>query len=230
MQETINIEAIILRREAFRERDSRVTVISRTGAILELVARGTISINSKLSGHLEPFTLSDIMRVSGRRYDYAGTARARNSFARIKQDYDKSYWTARALSELAAASCPDQPDPELYSLVRQYLEFSNSSSFEEEFFFCLFLLKAAAILGYKPDCSPGRTDKGGFLHFDYAEGRIRPVSGPNTVPLSEAERQILKNLFDKDFYQIKGLNISQKTQKNLIRLILLFYRYQLTKQ
>ena len=49
MDETYNFEAIVLNRYAFRESDSRVILYSREKGKLELVARGTKKIKSKIS-------------------------------------------------------------------------------------------------------------------------------------------------------------------------------------
>ena len=47
MEETYNTKAIILNRQPFRERDSRVTIFSLERGKLILVARGTKKITSK---------------------------------------------------------------------------------------------------------------------------------------------------------------------------------------
>ncbi len=98
MEATYQIKAIILNRMAFSEDDTKVIIYSQTKGKLELVARGTKKIKSKLAGHVEPITLSDLMVVHGRQYDYVGNAVTQKSFANVKSDLDKLMIVGRIIS------------------------------------------------------------------------------------------------------------------------------------
>ena len=77
-------KAIILKREAFLENNSRVFIYSQNFGKLDLVARGTQKISSKLAGHIEPLNLCEIMIIKGKQYNYLGSALCENSFLNIK--------------------------------------------------------------------------------------------------------------------------------------------------
>ncbi len=97
MEETYNIQAIVLDRCPFREADLRIEVFSPERGKLELIARGAKKINSKLAGHIEPFNFSKLMIVRGKQLNYVGGADNKNCFANIKNDVVKSVCAAKGL-------------------------------------------------------------------------------------------------------------------------------------
>jgi len=71
---TFNDSAIVLRRIDFREADKRLIFYSEHHGLLTAVAIGAKKITSKLSGHLEPFTLVRVMIAAGRQFDKVAQA------------------------------------------------------------------------------------------------------------------------------------------------------------
>jgi DNA repair protein RecO (recombination protein O) len=94
---TFNTTAIILNRYDFRESDSRIICYSAERGKLELVARGAKKLKSKSSGHLEPLTLSRLMVVRGKDFDYVGTAAGENFYPEIKNNLEKIFIANQAL-------------------------------------------------------------------------------------------------------------------------------------
>lgn len=70
---------IVLKREAYRERDRRYTMYGRENGLLIAVARGSSSSSSKQAGHLEPFSESDVMIAKGKFFDSLAVARLHSS-------------------------------------------------------------------------------------------------------------------------------------------------------
>src|SRR3989338_10081061 len=89
MEVTYKTQGIILRREQYGENDSRVFVYTRNFGKLDLGARGTQKLLSKLAAHIEPLNLGEIMAVRGRQYDYLGSIVSENIFSGLRGDYDK---------------------------------------------------------------------------------------------------------------------------------------------
>ncbi len=97
MEQTFNTRAIILSRHDFREDDSRIVVFSEDRGKLSLVVRGAKKIKSKLSGHIEPLTLSRLMVVKGRDFDYVGSAKGEDFFVDAREDLAKLAIAGRCL-------------------------------------------------------------------------------------------------------------------------------------
>jgi|WetSurMetagenome_2_1015567.scaffolds.fasta_scaffold00428_3 DNA repair protein RecO (recombination protein O) len=124
MEETYNIKAIILNRYDFRESDSRIICYSADRGKLELVARGAKKIKSKSAGHLEPLTLSRLMVVHGKDFDYAGTAVGENFYPEIKNNLEKTQTAIKALLLVEKMTRENELDghEDIFILLKIFLE------------------------------------------------------------------------------------------------------------
>ena len=86
MEDTYRANAIIISSQPFREYDGKRVVYSLEKGKLDLVVRGVKRIKSKLSAHLEPLSLAEIMVVRGRQFNYVGAAMSRNCYSAIKNN------------------------------------------------------------------------------------------------------------------------------------------------
>ena len=66
---------IILKKEPFREQDRRYVMYGRTHGLLSAVARGASVSRSKQAGHLELFSVSEVMIAKGAAFDKLAVAR-----------------------------------------------------------------------------------------------------------------------------------------------------------
>jgi len=175
MDDTYHLSAIILKREDFRENDSRVFVFSKEKGKLELVARGTKKTKSKLAGHLEPFNLVEIMAIRGRNFDYVGTALSSECFFDLKNDLEKLDKAGKAINVFNnSVKLNEATDAlNLYVLLKKYLKNTNNSEKNQELLFCIFLLKLLVELGYAPmmeTCSACGGTLGTEIFFSSASG------------------------------------------------------------
>ena len=97
MEDTYNTKAIILRRTPYRESDLRLTVYTPEHGKKILIARGALKQKAKLTGHLEPLVLSDVMIVRGKNYDYIGSAQGKKFYLNIKSDLEKTKYASLIL-------------------------------------------------------------------------------------------------------------------------------------
>lgn len=157
MDETKNSAAIIINRSDYRENDTLLTVYTKDFGKLSLVARGTKKLNSKLSGHLEPLSLVDILIIKGKGFDYVGSALGRQAFLGIKDDLNKLYFAGLALRNFNLLVRDNEPDERLFFLLQRFLEVldaypeNNFSRESGELLYVFFALKLLAELGYRPE-------------------------------------------------------------------------------
>ncbi len=78
--------AVILKRTDLGEADRIVTLFSRDVGKIRAVARGVRRGKSRAAGHLEPFTLSDVMFAVGRELDVVAQADTLESFRAVRED------------------------------------------------------------------------------------------------------------------------------------------------
>jgi len=183
MEETKKTLAFIINRQDHREKDSLVTVYSVDLGKKFLVARGTKNLKSKLAGHLEPMSLSEMMIIKGKGRDYVGSVIARDCFLNIRDDLNRLYYAGKALGLFNRLVRDSQADQALFFLLKNYLELLNNFSVGEELdkergklFFYSFALKLLAELGYRPDleycCVCGEKISPRNNYFSFLEGAL----------------------------------------------------------
>lgn len=205
MQDTYYIKAIILKRTSFREYDSKVTVYSLEKGKIDLVARGTKKILSKLAGHLEPLTLTDIMVVRGKQFDYIGSAVSENVFKELKHNYEKLNLAGEAINIFNKLVKEEEPDRKLFSLLGNFFIYLNnlSDNFNQPLSIA-FKIKLINHLGYRPNFK--KEDKLSKNIADYFR-IILDSSNYNeilSVSLLEDEKKIAKESLD--FYILNLFN------------------------
>jgi DNA repair protein RecO (recombination protein O) len=78
--------AIVLKRMDLGEADRILTLYTREHGKLRAVAKGVRKATSRSAGHLEPFTLSDVLLAVGRELDVVSQAETRNAFRDVRED------------------------------------------------------------------------------------------------------------------------------------------------
>jgi DNA repair protein RecO (recombination protein O) len=78
--------AVILKRMDLGEADRIVTLFSRDVGKIRAVAKGVRRTTSRSAGHLEPFTLSDVMFAVGRELDVISQADTLQAFRAVRED------------------------------------------------------------------------------------------------------------------------------------------------
>ncbi len=154
MDETYTTKAIILNRQPFRENDTKVILYSLDYGKLELVARGTQTIKSKIASHIEPMNLSFTMIVKGKQFDYLGSAISQFCYGNIKGDLEKLGVAGEAINIFNQLVKEGQADKDIFNLLYEYLEILNNKQniiFDYRLLLYFFILKLLTQLGYKPE-------------------------------------------------------------------------------
>ena len=157
MAESYASEALIIRRNDWRENDSRVVLYTKKFGKLSLVARGAKKMRSKIAGHIEPISLVDIMILKGKAYDYLGSAICRCAHLNIKNDLNAIYFVGTALSLFDRLVKEEAEDPELFNFLISWLDSVDNNLTEPldkdsgELLYNYFAIRLLSILGYKPE-------------------------------------------------------------------------------
>lgn len=150
MSTTFSTEAIIIKRTAWREVDSLVTVYTHESGKLELLARGTSKISSRLAGHLEPYNRVRLMVINGKSKSYVGAVETLDSFYNIKTDLAKLKWVGTWLTNFNKRVQVNQSDRDAYKLlVMSLINFNakQSSALYYQALGSLYYLKLCAMQG-----------------------------------------------------------------------------------
>ncbi len=234
MDETFTAKAIVLSRQPYRENDSRTVVYSLEYGRLELVARGTNAIKSKLAGHIEPFCLSDFMIVRGRHCRYIGAAACRDSFARLKADLTKLETAGIACGIVLQTTREGEADEELFCLLENFLQFLNQHDLMPQagdLFLHIFILKLLAALGYQPElyaCSAcGKNLDSASASFDPTRGGLLCTQCVRNKRLTISAECVsfLKLIISESFFNLSKIKLSEQAQNEIIFNIKSFFQY-----
>ncbi|MFZ4631832.1 MAG: DNA repair protein RecO [Patescibacteria group bacterium] len=247
MDETRISSAIILNRSDYRESDSLVTVYTKEFGKLSLVARGTKKINSKLAGHLEPFSLVNILIIKGKGFDYIGSALGENAYLNLKDNLNKIYYSGRVISWFSRLVRDGERDERLFLLLKRWLEVTDKY-FEDDFtkengelFFIFFALKLMTELGYKPEMyeclncrnliEPGKNyfnlKNGGLVCGPCLERerKTQVFSAAEILTISDNCIKLMRFIMDNKLDMAKKLKLDKKVIKELSNLTTNFLNF-----
>jgi DNA repair protein RecO (recombination protein O) len=187
-------EGFVLRRTDYGEADRILTLFTGAYGKTRGIAKGVRKTTSRLAGHLEPFTRTQLLLAAGRELDIVTQAEARERFERIAGDF----WAASAawyIAELVDRFLEDaDPHPRLYALfvetLRRLDECAGVDSGRGWMALRYFELRLLGELGYRPglhhcvNCDqPLRpedqgysAEKGGAVCTDCMRYGARPLS------------------------------------------------------
>jgi DNA repair protein RecO (recombination protein O) len=245
MDETYNIKAIILKNEPFREADCRLTIFSLEKGKMELVARGAKKIKSKAAGHIQPLTVSSIMVVRGRNYDYAGSVAAENCFINIKSDLEKIKAAGQAADIFEKFVKGGEKDEKLFYLLFGYLiliDANKPPGDDYELWKNYFIIKLLDLLGYRPELFKclecGEKIKPNGNAFSFKKGGIICASCKKIDPLlfhfakkntsltiSENCVKVLRLIIEKDFLILVKLKVNKGLAEEVKRIVSSFLNY-----
>jgi DNA repair protein RecO (recombination protein O) len=166
------MHAITLSRRDFREYDQIVSLLTKEGGKLELLARGVKKITSKNSASLEPFSLVIIEVAKGKEIDYLTTANSVAVFKDLRADLTKSVRASYMVSLVDKLIVAGQKEDRVFDLLHSSLNKLLESGYD--LFLTVFVLKLMDALGFSPNlkqCS-GCGNRSARTYFDIAGGVV----------------------------------------------------------
>jgi len=142
-------EAIVLKRIKLGEADRILTLYTPSLGKIRAVAKGSRRTTSKLGGHVELLTHSQLMLARGRNLDIVTQAQTIDNFLALKENLDKLSF-GLYISELVDSFTPDHvEDRRLFNLLldtlQQLTQDKDASSILR-----YFELRLLDYLGYRP--------------------------------------------------------------------------------
>jgi DNA repair protein RecO (recombination protein O) len=114
-------EAVVLRRTDFGEADRILTLFTPQGGKVRAIAKGVRRTTSRLAGHLEPFTRTQLLLATGRELDIVTQAEGRERMDHLRDDLwhaTGAWYTAELVDRFLEDA---DPHPRLYRLFTQTL-------------------------------------------------------------------------------------------------------------
>ena len=245
MDSTFPTRAIILNRRDWREADRLVSVYTQDYGRLSLVARGARKAASKLAAHLEPISLSRLLVIKGKGFDYVGASLMEEPFLAIKQDLNKLYFAGEALRQFSLLVQEGEVDANLFSWLEKWLlslemagEKSGLDKDEGRFRLALFSWRLFKLLGHEPrldTCIVCQASiKPGNNYFDFHRGGLlcsgcyvsnSKISIPNSIiPISDNCIKLLRLSSVSTWQNLKFSSRILKEWENVNRLFFIWLK------
>jgi DNA repair protein RecO (recombination protein O) len=142
--------AVVLKRMDLGEADRIVTLFSRDEGKIRAVAKGVRRTTSRSAGHLEPFTLTDVLFAVGRELDIISQADTLEAFRAVREDLELAthgYYLAEVVDLLTEDR---QENRTVFEVLVQALRDLARAS-DPRLVLIVFHLRLLDALGYRPE-------------------------------------------------------------------------------
>lgn len=225
------LKGIILKKQDYRENDRLFVIYTNELGKIEAVAKGVRKIKSKMAGHLELFSVVNLMVAPGRTYYQIAGADCVKNFLNIKSDLTKTILGSFCLETVDIFTKLDHPDYKIYELLEEVLKIFNRSNLRDFLKMYglskFFAMKMLSLSGWSPElynclkCRNKIRPNGNY--FDAHKGGI--VCGQcakSDLPISTTAIKILRFILQKNLNSVISLKMTKIHIKELIRIIDLF--------
>ncbi len=149
-QRLYRTHAVVLKRMDLGEADRIVTFFSRDQGKLRAVAKGVRRVTSRSAGHLEPFTLTDVLFAVGRELDVVSQADTIEAFRHLREDLDlttHAYYLAEVVDLLTEDRMENRAVFDI--LVEGFRQLTGAA--DTRLVLVAFHLSLLEALGYRPE-------------------------------------------------------------------------------
>ena len=233
---TYQTEAIIIKKTKLGEAARILTLYTPHLGKIQAVAKGVRRPRSKMAGHLELLTHSQLSLVRGRNIDTITGTQTINSFLPLKSDLELSscaLYATELVNQFAAADVEDHPVFQLLLATMQRLSQGDNSDLVLRY----FELQLLSEVGFRPQLEQcvacHKPLKEATNSFSPGAGGMvcsscRPTQ-PFAYPLSWEAQKALRSLQSGDYESVSRLKLEPELSHQLAVVIRNYIRYLLER-
>ncbi len=230
-------EAIIIKKTKLGEADRILTLYTPLLGKIQAVARGVRRPRSKLAGHLELLTHSQISLARGRNLDTITGSQTINSFLPLKSNLELTSYALYAIELVDQFTADHIENYPLFQLLLETMQ-QLCQAGDNELVLRYFELHLLNEVGYRPQLqrcvSCQATLEPTINSFcPTAGGMICPncrLSQPLTYPLSVNALKVLRLLQNSDHNTISRLKMNPELSQELEAVMRAYIRYLLERE
>ncbi len=233
-------EAIVIKKTRLGEADRILTLFTPDFGKVQAVAKGVRRPKSKLSGHLELLTYSNVLLAKGRSLDTITGCQAIESFLPLKSNLELCACALYATEIVNQFGMDRQENRALFTLLLDLMrelcrEHNHEAGDPLLRFFEIHVLHA---VGYEPqlqECVVCREPLPAMnAYFSVAAGgvvcqRCRPTQ-PYTYPLSSASLKMMRDLQSGDWSSARQIDAEPRAYRETEFLLRNYFRYILDRE
>lgn len=234
---TYQTQAIVLSHLEYGEADRILTLFTREKGRISVIARGVRKIRSRKAGHLEPFTLVNLMLARGRNLDIVTQAETVNAYLGIKDDLSRLAVGTYIIELLERFTYEEGQNLDIFRLLVNTLSRLESLS-NTETVVHYYEMRLLDLLGFRPQlfncvgCSEEIKAEDQFFS-PLAGGVYCPHCGAgqrDAWPISEDILRYLRHFQRSNWKQLNQLVIPADIEPGLADLITGYLTYLLERK
>jgi DNA repair protein RecO (recombination protein O) len=220
-------EAIILRRQDFKEYDRLVTLFTPERGKFTVIAKGVRKPTGRNTGHVELFTRARMLISLGRDLSTLSQSEMTDSFLPLREDLERSAYAYHIVELLDRFTEPEEVHIELYDLLLDTLFRIAERPADLRVIARHYELQLLALVGFQPDLTdcvighePLEPVDQFFSAFD--GGAICPEhaeNNPHVVPMSLAALKVLRYMQREPFEMCYKLKLDNVLHLELERIL-----------
>jgi DNA repair protein RecO (recombination protein O) len=235
-ERSLRTEAVVLRHSDWGEADRLLTIFTSYKGKLRAIAKGVRKLNSRKAGHLEPFTLVNLMLARGRDFWIVTQAEMVESFSHLREDLQLTGAASYLIELIDRFTYEEQENHALYQILEESLKRLDG---RDDVFVVTryFELRLFDHLGYRPqlmNCvNCGKEIKPEDQFFSFEKGGILcPACGSIANQMSPISVNALKYLrhFQRSSYsEVKSVKIPVPIRREMESILREYITYLLER-
>ncbi len=235
---TLRTKAIVLRRVEFGEADLILTLLTPQQGKISAIARAARRPMAKASGHVELYSLVDMLLAHGSNMYVVTQVDLINPFLAIGDELERMVYASHFVELMDRFTVDDQENRLAFDLLAKGLDWLCDPTTDLRLASRYFELRLLTIMGYAPavfkcvisgDVLEARDQfysvvDGGVVSADQVEN----ASG--LIPLSLGAFKVLRHFSRNRWEQVNGLVLTPPTHTVLERILLETIAYLLERQ
>jgi DNA repair protein RecO (recombination protein O) len=220
-------DAIILRRQDFKEYDRLVTLFTPEYGKFTVVAKGVRRPTGRNTGHVELFTCTRMLIARGRDLGVLNQSEMTDSFLTIREDLERAAYAHHVVELLDRFTEPEEAHPELYGLLLDTIARIADRAADLRIVARHYELSLLALVGFQPelfDCVIGHESlepldqyfsafDGGAICPEHAE------NNPHALPMSLPALKVLRFMQQEPFEMCHKLQLNGVLHLELERIL-----------
>ena len=235
-ERSLRTEAVVLRHSDWGEADRLLTIFTSYKGKLRAIAKGVRKLNSRKAGHLEPFTLVNLMLARGRDFWIVTQAEMVESFSHLREDLHLTGAASYLIELIDRFTYEEQENHPLYQVLVESIKHLDGG---EDVFIVTryFELRLFDHLGYRPQLAScvncGKEIKPEDQFFSFEKGGILcPGCGTtaNKVnPISMNALRYLRHFQRSSYTEVIKVKIPAPIQKEMETILREYITYLLER-
>lgn len=227
LERIFRTEAIILRRQDFKEYDRLVTLFTPDHGKFTVIAKGVRKPTGRMTGHVEQFSRSEMLIARGRDLSILNQSEMTDAFLPIREDLERAAYAHYLIELLDRFTEPEEASPMLYELLLGTLRRIADDGADLRVVARHYELALLVLVGYPPelfDCVVGHEPlepidqffspfEGGVVCPEHAENNLR------VMPISLTALKVLRFLQTQPFEMCDKLTLNGVLHLELERLM-----------